>query len=170
MNQRTFERTPKRIARATRLGAGQQRGAVLYVALIMLVLLALIGVVGMQVASMQERMSANYLAANQAFQQAEAQVRGREAEITAGSEFDYEECNVPFEPVEWANAVSNDAATDIRTRNVSICNRQCSAGAGVDVSEQPCNMFRTTAFSRNLPNDAAASSSLAAVDTIFIRP
>ncbi|HEY9255145.1 MAG TPA: PilX N-terminal domain-containing pilus assembly protein, partial [Stenotrophomonas sp.] len=94
MNQRTFERTPKRTSVATRLGAGQQQGAVLYVALIMLVLLALIGVVGMQVASMQERMSANYLAANQAFQQAEAQVRGREAEITAGSEFDYEECNV----------------------------------------------------------------------------
>ena len=166
MNKRNVKRT----SQAARLGARQQQGAVLYVALIMLMLLALIGVVGMQVASMQERMSANYLAANQAFQQAEARVRGREAEITAGGEYDYEECNIPFEPVEWANQVSNDAGSDVRTRNVSICNRQCSAGAGVDVSEQPCNMFRTTAFSRNLPDDAAASSSLAAVDTIFIRP
>ncbi|MDG2524563.1 PilX N-terminal domain-containing pilus assembly protein [Stenotrophomonas sp. HITSZ_GD] len=162
MNQRKFQ--------ATRLGGGHQQGAVLYVALIMLILLALIGVVGMQVASMQERMSANYLASNQAFQQAELQVREREADITSGGEYDYEECNVPFEPVEWANEVGNDVGSEVRTRNVSICNRQCSAGAGVDVSEQPCNMFRTTAFSRNLPDDAAASSSLAAVDTIFIRP
>ncbi len=163
MNKRKFQ--------SMRLGASHQQGAVLYVALIMLILLALIGVVGMQVASMQERMSANYLAANQAFQQAELQVRAREAEITGGGEYDYEECNVPFEPVEWANEVGADVAKLVRTRNVSICNRQCSAGAGVDISEQPCNMFRTTVFSRNLPEeDAAASSSLAAVDTIFIRP
>lgn len=162
MNKRKFQ--------AARLGGGHQHGAVLYVALIMLILLALIGVVGMQVASMQERMSANYLASNQAFQQAELQVREREADITSGTEYDYEECNVPFEPVEWANEVGTDVGSEVRTRNVSICNRQCSAGAGVDISEQPCNMFRTTAFSRNLPDDAAASSSLAAVDTIFIRP
>ena len=38
----------------------RQHGAVLYVALIMLILLALIGVVGMQVAGMQERMSSDY--------------------------------------------------------------------------------------------------------------
>ena len=38
----------------------RQSGAVLYVALVMLVLLALIGIVAMQVAGLQERMSANY--------------------------------------------------------------------------------------------------------------
>ncbi len=44
----------------------QQRGAVLYVALIMLILLALLGIAGMQVAGLQERMAANYRAANRA--------------------------------------------------------------------------------------------------------
>ena len=39
---------------------GRQRGAVLYVALIMLLLLAMIGVVGLQVTGLQERMSSNY--------------------------------------------------------------------------------------------------------------
>ena len=57
-----------------------QRGAVLYVALIILILLTLIGIVGMQVATMQERMSSNYLAANQAFQRAEGGVRPRALE------------------------------------------------------------------------------------------
>ena len=37
----------------------RQSGAALYVALIMLILLALIGIVAMQVAGLQERMSAN---------------------------------------------------------------------------------------------------------------
>jgi len=159
MNKRKFQ--------SMRLGASHQQGAVLYVALIMLILLALIGVVGMQVASMQERMSANYLAANQAFQQAELKVRAREAEINAGTDFDQEECSVPFEPVEWANEVGNDVGNEVRTRVIGYCNGFCSNRAG---EVQECNMFRTTAFSRNLPDDAAASSSLAAVDTIFIRP
>ncbi|KAG1065868.1 hypothetical protein G6F40_017798 [Rhizopus arrhizus] len=49
----------------------QQRGAVLYVALVMLILLALLGIAGMQVAGMQEKMAANYRAANRAFQNSE---------------------------------------------------------------------------------------------------
>ncbi|MCM5640131.1 PilX N-terminal domain-containing pilus assembly protein, partial [Xanthomonas hortorum] len=37
-----------------------QSGAVLYVALIMLILLALLGIAGMQVTGLQERMAFNY--------------------------------------------------------------------------------------------------------------
>lgn len=55
-----------------------QRGAVLYVALIMLVLLALIGIVAMQVAGMQERMAASYRAVNLALQFTEERVRATE--------------------------------------------------------------------------------------------
>ncbi len=58
--------------------AAHQRGAVLYVALIMLILLALIGIVGMQVAGIQERMAASYRAVNLAFQGAEELVRNAE--------------------------------------------------------------------------------------------
>ncbi|WP_372381846.1 PilX N-terminal domain-containing pilus assembly protein [Xanthomonas sp. NCPPB 1068] len=146
-----------------------QRGAVLYVALIMLILLALIGVVGMQVATMQERMSANYLAANAAFQQAERRVREREATINSGTEYTYENCQVPYDPAAWAQAVGDDVVFVARTRNISICTQQCSAGSGVDQSESGCNMFRTTVFSRDR-DSVDASSSLSAVDTIFVRP
>ena len=47
----------------------------------MLVLLALIGIVALQVASLQERMSSNYQSTNLAFQNAEAGVRERELEL-----------------------------------------------------------------------------------------
>ncbi len=50
----------------------------LYVALIMLLLLALIGIAGMQVAGMQEKMASNYRAVNRSFQNAEGVVRNAE--------------------------------------------------------------------------------------------
>ncbi|HBK46824.1 MAG TPA: fimbrial protein [Xanthomonadaceae bacterium] len=152
-----------------RIGGHGENGAVLYIALIMLILLALIGVVGMQVATMQERMAANYLAANMAFQQAESGVRSRESEITAGGAFDFEDCTTPYDPIEWANGVDDSTVSVVRTRNVSICMQQCSAAAGSDLSESSCNMYRTTAFSRDR-SSIEESSSLSAVDTIFIRP
>src|SRR5690606_11554501 len=62
----------------THLSGARQQGAALYVALMMLILLALIGLVGMQVAGMQERMASAYRAANLAFQNAEAYVRQTE--------------------------------------------------------------------------------------------
>ena len=145
----------------------RQRGAVLYVALIMLILLALIGIVGMQVATLQERMSANYVATNMAFQNTEEDVRTREVDITAGGFFENENCAAPFDSKSWANAVT--AASEVRTRNIGICTGECGAGGGGDISESLCNMYRTTAFSRDR-DSVAASSSLAAIDTIFIKP
>ena len=56
----------------------RQQGAVLYVAMIMLILLALIGIVGMQVAGLQERMAANYRTVNLAFQNTESLARSTE--------------------------------------------------------------------------------------------
>jgi type IV pilus assembly protein PilX len=145
----------------------QQRGAVLYVALIMLILLALIGIVGMQVATLQERMSANYVATNMAFQNTEDEVRTREIDITAGAFFANENCATPFDPKGWANAVT--AASEVRTRNIGICTGECSAAGAVDTSDSLCNLYRTTAFGRD-HDSVAASSSLAAIDTIFIKP
>lgn len=145
----------------------KQRGAVLYVALIMLILLALIGIVGMQVATLQERMSANYVATNIAFQNTEREVRTREVDITNGAFFENEDCATPFDPKSWAESITG--VDDVRTRNIGVCMGECSAVVGGDSSESLCNMYRTTGFSRD-QDSVAASSSLAAIDTIFIKP
>lgn len=145
----------------------KQRGAVLYVALIMLILLALIGIVGMQVATLQERMSANYVAANVAFQNTESQVRTREIAITNGDFFENEDCATPFNPKVWAESIT--AANEVRTVNIGVCMGECSVAVGSDSSESLCNLYRTTGFSRDR-DSVAASSSLAAIDTIFIKP
>jgi len=156
--------------RSPRTLPARQRGAALYVALIMLVLLALIGVVGMQVATLQERMSANYLAANMAFQNAEKALRVGETQVIAGAVGQYEDCGTPFDPVNWADGRRDaNVASDTRIVNVSICTGQCSVAGGGDSSESLCNWYRITTFNRDRAT-VAESSSLAAIDTIFIKP
>lgn len=102
----------------------KQRGAVLYVALIMLVLLALIGIVAMQVAGMQERMAASYRAVNLAFQFTEERVRETECGLevlngVAGSDGTgcitidpssiVTRCDDNFDPGYWSKWLGVDA-------------------------------------------------------------
>lgn len=58
-----------------------QQGIALYVALIMLLLLTLLGLAALQVTSMQERMTGNFLTFNLAFNRAEDTLRREEFEI-----------------------------------------------------------------------------------------
>lgn len=158
------------IRRRHRTPARAQQGAVLYVALIMLILLALIGVVGMQVATLQERMSANYLASAMAFQRAEQVARQAEALVVAGGVEQFEDCSVGFEPQAWVEGRDAGVAQDSRVVNISICTGKCSSGFGLELSDDTCkDQYRITSFSRDRDN-AADSSSFAAIDTIFIRP
>ncbi|MFN3964591.1 pilus assembly PilX family protein [Silanimonas lenta] len=59
----------------------RQRGAALYVAMIMLLLLTLIGVSSMQVSSLQQRMATNFNDFALAFQRAEGELRRSEFEL-----------------------------------------------------------------------------------------
>jgi type IV pilus assembly protein PilX len=56
----------------------RQRGAVLFVGLVLLILMALLGVAGMQSTMLQERMAGNYRTLNLAFQNTETTVRRQE--------------------------------------------------------------------------------------------
>ena len=144
-----------------------QQGAVLYVALIMLLILALLGVVGMQVTGMQERMAANYLRTNQAFQQAEANARAREADIeaavfgTTGTyTADQEVCAPVFDPLTWATA-----GTAIYTRRIDRCFAASSLKLGEKLNEDTGNIYEITALSSD---DDANPSATAVINTIFI--
>lgn len=157
----------------------RQRGAVLYVALIFLVILALIGTAGMQVALMQERMSANYRATNVAFQRAEAVARNEEAVILAALDAagsfvaDQERCDPSFSPAVWAEqqslaAMDGDLAdgTTVRTRRVDLCTPGGTLSmGGAPLSEKTDIAYEISAFAADSGEDP---SSDAAIDTIFI--
>lgn len=152
----------------------RQRGAVLYVALVFLVVLSLLGITGMQVSMLQERMASNYRATNIAFQRAESEARDKEADIEtvfkAGGMFvsNQERCDPAFDPVGWAadQAAESDPEMISRTRRIDRCTPGGSLGTGVrPESERTDQMFQVTAFAPDM--DASASSN-AAIDTIFI--
>lgn len=143
-----------------------QTGAVLYVALIMLVLLALIGVVAMQVASLQERMSANYQSTNMAFQNAEGDVRERELEleeqllagISPPTNIPSMACMTAFNPQTWTGA-------DPHVRRMDQC-----IDSGVDMTSLPeeertDQIYQITVYSRDR---AIGPTSEAVIDTVFI--
>lgn len=156
-----------------------QRGAVLYVALIMLILLALIGIVGMQMTGLQERMAANYLNVNLAFQNAESDVRLRECFVedvvnrtnncATGTTTIEQNCDNGFDPTSWAAAMAMD--TPITDRAVIRSIGQCISGnAPLDmgvrpVTEDPNPVFQVTVYATNVPAPAATAD--AAIDTIF---
>lgn len=148
----------------------RQQGAVLYVALIMLILLALIGLVGMQVTGMQERMAANYLRGNLAFQNAEANARGTEADIdaalSAGGTYpaNQEVCDPIFDPLTWANGLGT-AAKSTYTRRVDKCFAASSLIVGAKQNEETGNIYEVTVLASDADNNAVSS---AVINTVFI--
>lgn len=157
--------------------SSSQRGAVLYVALIMLILLALLGVVGMQVSGLQEKMSANYRNSNTAFQNAEA--RARQAECYVEAQVNRSSttcdavtvdlvCDTGFDATSWAyqRSMNNSPADSTKVRSIGRCisgNTSLAMG-GRPESEDPNPVYQISAYATDV--DTAPSAD-AAVDTIF---
>lgn len=155
----------------------RQRGAVLYVALIMLILLALIGIAGMQVAGMQEKMSANYRATNTAFQSTESMTRRTEHAIEAlanrttlpqdapiGAGNIQQNCDDGYDPVGWGRTKAITGAEAVNVRRID----SCIIGGGSLGMGEPLDptapVYQITSFSTDIP---AGPSSSAVIDTVF---
>lgn len=162
---------PTRIGRAS--GLPGQRGAVLYVALVMLVLLALLGVAAMQVTGLQERMTADYYAGSQAFQNAEAVARELERSLTrqvnTGTEsikIDQPLCtNGGFDPVKWANAKPRTSNTHIRRIDKCTSGISSMSQGKAPLNDDPNLIFQVSAYATDRIRDTASD---AVVDTIFV--
>jgi len=158
----------------------QQRGAVLYVALIMLLLLALIGVAGMQVAGMQEKMASNYRAASRSFQNTEGAVRNVEDAVEAITDREKpaagslvsvdsitQNCEDGFDPVAWGRdlAKNNAAAPTVRVRQIDQC-----GGPGGNSFEMGLPLDKATAtfqITAYAADDKDNPTSRSVIDTIF---
>lgn len=155
-----------------------QRGAVLYVALMMLVLLALIGITALQVTGLQERMTSSYRATNVAFQNAEGRARGSEADLqrqvqSAGNEvIDIDEpfCEAGYDPSGWARTMkySNPLPAKLsHTRRIDEC---VSGGTGIGMGTTPISentnlIFQVTAYAVDYGTNPGSD---AVIDTIFV--
>jgi type IV pilus assembly protein PilX len=153
----------------------RQDGAVLYVALILLLLLTLLGIAGVQASAMQERMSSAWRAGNVAFQASEAANRGRElqlaAQALAGAVLvDTDRC-LPFDPGGWAEGELGDGEIGgVFVQRID----QCVAGGGSlaqgvrPESEGTDDRFQITAFATDVTAVGDERTAEAVIDTIFI--
>jgi type IV pilus assembly protein PilX len=160
----------------------RQRGAVLYVALIMLVLIALLGVASMQVSTLQERMSANYRNTNLAFQNAESSAR--EAECFLGARVNRtptgtcapaslaveEICESSFDAASWAQArsMAGVPADRVNMRSIGKCiagQASLALGREAERGGEPNPVFQITAYATDYATNPTAD---AAVDTVFM--
>jgi type IV pilus assembly protein PilX len=154
---------------------------VLYVALIMLLLLALIGVAGMQVAGMQEKMASNYRAANRSFQNTEGAVRNVEDAVEAITDREAppsnslvadatsitQNCEDGFDPVKWGRDLAKDnaAAPAVRVRQIDQC-----GGPGANSNDQGLPIDNATAtfqITAYAADDTTNPTSRSVIDTIF---
>lgn len=156
----------------------QQSGAVLYVALIMLILLALIGIVGMQVASLQERMASNYRAVNQSFQRAEGLARESECVLedivnrtttpgcNAIAAADVKQvCDDAFDPGQWAAGRTLVDNSVVNARLIGPCIAgNSSLALGGAINQDPNPIYQVTAYRTDDDSNPTAAS---AIDTIF---
>lgn len=155
-----------------------QRGAVLYVALMMLVLLALIGITALQVTGLQERMTSSYRSTNMAFQNAEGRARGTESDLqrqvqSAGAEaigLDDPFCVAGFDPSGWAKEMkyANPLPGKLtHTRRIDQC---VSGGSGIGMGTTPISentnlIFQVTAYAVDHGTNPGSD---AVIDTIFV--
>jgi type IV pilus assembly protein PilX len=156
----------------------QQRGAVLYIALILLILLTLLGIAGVQVASMQERMSAAWRASNLAFQNAESGNRARELDIAtvaatgASVDIDEQSCE-SFDAGTWAEEKLGDGEMNgVYVQKIAGgCDTESGSGAmgtGLTVGDDTNAKYRIAAFSTDQAALTDEASSESVVDTYFI--
>ena len=144
----------------------------------MLILLALIGIVGMQVAGMQERMAASYRAVNRAFENAEGEVREAECAIeaianrtaagsctnvTAGS-IDHV-CDADFDPAVWGESQSLATVPAVNVRQIDTCVQgEGPLDMGGPQSENAFPIYQITSYAAD---DDTNPSSSSVIDTIF---
>lgn len=145
-----------------------QTGAALYVSLIMLILMTLIGVVAMQIAGLQERMSANYQASNMAFQNAEAEARVQENDLEEDVEAGLSPVtNIPPTDCEAVFDPETYDGNEPHVRRLDMCFSWGALDVPSDEAERTDQIYQITAYSQD--RDAALfPSSEAVIDTVFI--
>jgi type IV pilus assembly protein PilX len=157
----------------------RQRGAVLYIALMLLILLSLLGIVGMQVASMQERMSSNYRAVNVAFQASERSVRDTERSIEEidnntgdGGDLNAADihrlCDDGYDPTRWVGEQALADAPAVNVRRIETCIQgEAKLEMGQPESEEPTRVYQITSFASDRDDANNDGTSSAAIDTVF---
>lgn len=153
----------------------QQRGAVLFVALIMLILLTLLGLTAAQVTVLQERMSGNFRVQQLAFERAEsAMSEGRDTASNPLTAYDtisdLPKSLGPANSSPWATWLTGAPDEHVET-SVRACGGACPQRLGSAVGEDPNRKPRfyvISAQQKDLPASDSETAAWATVQTIYV--
>ncbi|HET6545218.1 MAG TPA: PilX N-terminal domain-containing pilus assembly protein [Rhodanobacteraceae bacterium] len=165
----------------------QARGAVLFVALIMLLLLTLLGVTAAQVTVLQQRMSGSFRVQQVAFERAEGRMaEGRDlvanpllvfdtvssapAKLTSGNEAPWQDWLETFPPAEYPpDGTTMQASTD-PTVSVRACGGACPQARGSATAEDPNKKprFYVLSAQQKDPLSDAENAAWSTVQTIYV--
>lgn len=155
--------------------ATTQRGAALYVAMIMLLLLTLIGVAAMQVASLQQRMATNFNDFSLAFQRGEGALRQSEFELQRS--FDTgalrAETYCLGDATSWANAIEPGAVPPPQVRK--IYGGACPGARPIDPTAEggvpaPGELDYQLLAAAADRDSAAFPTSVVVIETVYVVP
>lgn len=154
--------------------ARQQRGAALFIALMLLIIVSILGVSVAQVSALQERMASNYRVDDLAFQNAEGTLRSQELDITSRLAGKRSATCRPDESVgggvnripEWkaTAATENQAGYESLQDNYGAGRSTGLAGnvetglGGAEAGSWACLMFRVAAVGVGFEDDASGST------------
>lgn len=151
----------------------RQRGAALFVGLILLILLALIGLASMQSTLLQERMAGNFRLVNLAFQNAEEQLRAAEGRIQADANANlaFQPDRVDCAPIDYSTwlpplAGAPSPAPAAQTQKMDQCIATWTGGEfGQPRNIKVDDLYRVSSFAPDAGGSRAAS---AVVDSVYI--
>jgi len=169
--------------RTATLGSNQrssprdQRGAVLFISLILLVVLALIGIAGMQVTTLQERMAGNYYTIGRAFENTEWGIRTTEntikTTVSAGGKYvanDETKCKGNMDMDNWSSTKTATAAYQTWVIRIDNCvPQQTSKKWGAKVNEDTTSIYQITSVESDTTQaNMSQAVSMVAVQTVYI--
>ena len=153
-----------------------QRGAVLFISLILLVVLSLIGIASMQVTTLQERMAGNYYTIGKAFQNAEQSVRTTEyaieASVLANGMYAAQDVCGNLDMDNWAKGKSATGGEATYVSRIDTCQGATPGGesikAGTKQDSPNGGKYQITAVNSDSPTAPVNSQSLVVIETVYI--
>lgn len=150
------------------------RGAVLFVALIFLILLTLLGITAAQVTVLQERMSGSFRVQQLAFERAESAMTASRDKISDPL-FAYDSISDVPKALATANASPwrgwLTTAAELADTSVRACGGACPQRLGSAVGEDPTRKPRfyiVSAQQKDLASSDPATAAWATVQTIYV--
>ena len=156
------------------LNKNTQTGAALYVSLVILIVLALLGVIGMKVITNQEVMTSSHTKRTAAFERAEGNARSLETtiekEINQQSKIyasDSEDCTQNFDALSWSRSKNGADATYVRKIDKCYTASGSSLVLGKKINNEgnTNNVYEVTTTAGDKSSNA---ESVAVINTIYI--